>query len=57
MVTLLWYNVKNMSKFIIFFSNQKVQNFKVIFAGNFSTSQKLPWTVPLEIDYVVKKNT
>ena len=35
MFTLLWYNVKKMSKFIIFFSMQQMQNFKVKFEGIF----------------------
>ena len=35
MFTLLWYNFKKMSKFIIFFSMQKMQNFKVNFEGIF----------------------
>ena len=35
------------------FSIQKIQNFKVIFEGNFWDPQKLPWNVPLKINYVV----
>ena len=37
------------------FSIQKIQNFKVIFEGNFWDPKKLPWNVPLKINYVVKK--
>ena len=55
MFTLLWYNVKKMSKFIIFFSMQKNAKFQGKFWRYFLKPQKLPWNGPLKINYVVLK--